>query len=290
MINVKPIALEQVRWAIRACEEKRGIEFIVNCFNACIERGEMNLTFHLPAGEYRRYAHLLADLVEIERQIENILQGRDPLTGHPMLNEEDDREWSGESIERDHAEALAMNDARNTLYVYAPGDAARDVWEQMTPIEQAVSVELRHAEALAFNAEVDEVAAADQWDEWANQHDSRKTKAQMIESDHAEALEMEARRNLIARQARFVFHNTAAERAQAIEEAHDEALALNAKYNRAAMKKKTVDFVFSGVSGRAQVDGKSILIHWAGQVFYLAAAAAAMRAHVIKQLSIAGAL
>ncbi|HCI6421258.1 TPA: hypothetical protein NPP08_000827 [Klebsiella quasipneumoniae subsp. similipneumoniae] len=153
-----------------------------------------------------------------------------------------------------------------------------------------IEIEEAHAEALAFNAEVDEVAAADQWDEWANQHDSRKTKAQMIESDHAEALEMEARRNLIARQARFVFHNTAAERAQAIEEAHAEALALNAKYNRAAMKKKTVDFVFSGVSGRAQVDGKSVLIHWAGQVFYLAAAAAAMRAHVIKQLSIAGAL
>lgn len=53
-------------------------------------------------------------------------------------------------------------------------------------------IEAAHAEALAFNAEVDEVAASEQWDEWANQHDSRKTEAQMIDSDHAEALVMNA--------------------------------------------------------------------------------------------------
>lgn len=53
--------------------------------------------------------------------------------------------------ERDHAEALQEYDARNTLYVYAPGDAAREVWDQMTPIEQTVSVEMRHAEALEMN-------------------------------------------------------------------------------------------------------------------------------------------
>lgn len=47
-----------------------------------------------------------------------------------------------------------------------------------------------HAEALEFNAEIDEVKADEQWDEWANQHDSRKTIAQMIESDHTEALEI----------------------------------------------------------------------------------------------------
>lgn len=54
-----------------------------------------------------------------------------------------------------HAEALEENDARNTLYVYAPGDAAREVWSQMTPVEQSVSVELRHAEALIENEEFD---------------------------------------------------------------------------------------------------------------------------------------
>ncbi|EPK6502077.1 hypothetical protein RFC90_004030 [Klebsiella aerogenes] len=188
---------------------------------------------------------------ELKAQIDADLKA-----GRPVCEETgaDLREWSGIEIEEAHAEALAMNDARNTLYVYAPGDAARDVWEQMTPIEQAVSVELRHAEALAFNAEVDEVAAADQWDEWANQHDSRKTKAQMIESDHAEALEMEARRNLIARQARFVFHNTAAERARAIEEAHAEALAINAIYDRASLRFCEFYLLFSMAERAEQID------------------------------------
>ncbi|MCD9775840.1 hypothetical protein LVR82_19395 [Klebsiella variicola subsp. variicola] len=238
MINVKPIALEQVRWAIRACEEKRGIEFIVNCYNACIERGEMNEAFHLPAGEYRRYAVLLADLVKIERQIESILQ----------------------VIEHDHAEALAMNDARNTLYVYAPGDAARDVWEHMTPIEQAVSVELRHAEALAFNAEVDEVAAADQWDEWANQHDSRKTKAQMIESDHAEALEIDSvidHGSKLKLSAMQTIQNELMESLYLpalVRACHAEALELNAIYDRASLRFCEFYLLFSMAERAEQID------------------------------------
>jgi|GEM_PF-5906227 len=170
MITAKPIALDQVRWAIRACEEKRGMEFIATCFNACIERGEMDSAFHLPAGEYRRYAHLLADLVKIERQILNILQGRDALTGEPLLNEEDDR-------------------ATHSVWV---GHAAQGHFELLTT-------------------------------------DDQRSKA--LNAAHAEALEVEARRNLIARQARFVFHNTAAERAQAIEDAHAEALAENQRFD-----------------------------------------------------------
>ncbi len=170
MITAKPIALDQVRWAIRACEEKRGMEFIATCFNACIERGEMDSAFHLPAGEYRRYAHLLADLVKIERQILNILQGRDALTGEPLLNEEDDR-------------------ATHSVWV---GHAAQGHFELLTT-------------------------------------DDQRSKA--LNAAHVEALEVEARRNLIARQARFVFHNTAAERAQAIENAHAEALAENQRFD-----------------------------------------------------------
>lgn len=48
---------------------------------------------------------------------------------------------------------------------------------------------------------------------------------------HSEALEVEAVRNLTARQAHFVFHNTAAERAEAIEAAHAEALEVDAEFN-----------------------------------------------------------
>lgn len=36
-----------------------------------------------------------------------------------------------------------------------------------------------------------EEASKTQWDDWANQHDSRKTEAQMIEDDHGYALEMD---------------------------------------------------------------------------------------------------
>jgi len=52
---------------------------------------------------------------------------------------------------------------------------------------------------------------------------------QIVSDAHTEALNMDAARELNARQARFVFHNTAAERADAIEEAHAQALKMDAK-------------------------------------------------------------
>lgn len=51
------------------------------------------------------------------------------------------------------------------------------------------------ATARQLREEQEEVAAKEQLDEWANTHDSRKTPAQWIEIDHAEALEMNAMRN-----------------------------------------------------------------------------------------------
>lgn len=59
------------------------------------------------------------------------------------------------------------------------------------------------------------------------------TRVTDIEAAHAEALDIEAARQLTARQARFVFHNTAAERAEIIEAAHEEALALNVVFRKA---------------------------------------------------------
>ncbi|TNL05334.1 hypothetical protein CYD30_22495 [Kosakonia cowanii] len=95
-------------------------------------------------------------------------------------------------------------------------------------------IEAAHAEALTFNAEVDEVAAANQWDEWANQHDSRKTEAQMIESDHAEALAFNAEYDLAAEMAANHLHQWIFARQRpwvktlVVEMAHDEALTENA--------------------------------------------------------------
>ncbi|HCI6019568.1 TPA: hypothetical protein NPN74_001611 [Klebsiella quasipneumoniae subsp. quasipneumoniae] len=56
------------------------------------------------------------------------------------------------------------------------------------------------------------------------------------------------------------------------------------------MKKQSVNFVFSGVTGLALVEGKNVFIQWAGRRFSLATAAQALRTYVIQQLSIAGAL
>ncbi len=128
----------------------------------------------------------------------------------------------------------------------------------MTPIEQAVSVELRHAEALAFNAEVDEVAAADQWDEWANQHDSRKTKAQMIESDHAEALEIDAE---IYRGSKLSVMRTIQNELMEslylpalVRACHAEALELNAIYDRASLRFCEFYLLFSMAERAEQID------------------------------------
>jgi hypothetical protein len=89
--------------------------------------------YPLPVGEYKRRAWLLADLERMLAQL----------------------------VDEAHDEALEEYDARNTLYVYAPGDAAREVWDQMTPIEQTTSVELRHAEALEMNRLFNMRAASD---------------------------------------------------------------------------------------------------------------------------------
>ncbi|WP_336240468.1 hypothetical protein [Citrobacter werkmanii] len=89
--------------------------------------------YPLPYGEYKRRAWLLADLERMLAQM----------------------------IDEAHAEALEEYDARNTLYVYAPGDAAREVWGHMTLVEQTVSVELRHAEALEMNRLFNMRAASD---------------------------------------------------------------------------------------------------------------------------------
>jgi|GEM_PF-4317615 len=53
-------------------------------------------------------------------------------------------------------------------------------------------------------------------------------------------------------------------------------------------KQASVEFVFSGVAGRALVEGKQVFIQYAGRRFNLATAAQALRTFVIQQLSIAG--
>lgn len=93
-----------------------------------------------------------------------------------------------------HAEALKMNDAYNTLYVYAPGDTARDVWEHMTNIEREVAVEICHANALIEDATFEEnllfLATPEMADAWGNHTDTLK--ARILAAAHEAALAMAA--------------------------------------------------------------------------------------------------
>ena len=141
----------------------------------------------------------------------------------------------------DHTEALDMNAAIE--------------WAKITPEQRAIPdnrvthgislknkyntddvLEACHAEALEMNALIPAVARAvskiDNTDYqmqamfWAaNDYAARRN---IVEAAHTEALNINAARELNARQARFVFHNTAAERAEAIEAAHAAALKMDA--------------------------------------------------------------
>uniref|UniRef100_A0A7M2QNC9 Uncharacterized protein n=1 Tax=feces metagenome TaxID=1861841 RepID=A0A7M2QNC9_9ZZZZ len=94
-----------------------------------------------------------------------------------------------------HTEALKINDAYNTLYVYAPGDAARDIWEQMTDIEREVAVEICHANALIEDATFEEnlpfLASPEMADIWHKHSDTLKVR--ILNAAHAAALAMNKR-------------------------------------------------------------------------------------------------
>lgn len=91
-----------------------------------------------------------------------------------------------------HAEALKMNDAYNTLYVYSPGDAARDVWELMTVVEREVAVEICHANALIEDATFEEnlafLASPEMADIWHEHSDTLR--ARILNATHDAALEV----------------------------------------------------------------------------------------------------
>lgn len=76
--------------------------------------------------------------------------------GEPMMEVVVHSDCSAVDMEAIHAEALKFNNAYNTLYVYAPGDAVRDVWPNLTEIERIVSVEFAHKQALYENQQDDD--------------------------------------------------------------------------------------------------------------------------------------
>lgn len=129
-----------------------------------------------------------------------------------------------------HAEALKMNDAYNTLYVYAPGDADRDVWEHMTDIEREVAVEICHANALIEDATFEEnllfLSTPEMADVWGNHTDTLK--ARILAAAHAEGLALDAE---YGHPARFEYVNANGyKQTHLLADAHEAALAMAANY------------------------------------------------------------
>lgn len=137
--------------------DKRTIAAIINNWNECVKQAGFWCIYDFPTTGYTRKSQLVADLLRCADQLDEYVE---PNPHAAQTVEQQTCELNAAltrvlDVEEAHAEALEEYDARNTLYVYAPGDAAREVWTQMTPIEQSVSVELRHAEALIENDEFD---------------------------------------------------------------------------------------------------------------------------------------
>ena len=156
-INAAALA-NTAREVIAMCDNKKyTVAKIIAHWNLCVEQAGMTGTFDCPTC-YKRKASIVGDMQRIALQLDRIADDRDPLTG-----------------DRNSINDPRCDDEGNDPREWCGND-----------------IEAAHAEALEFNLEVDQVAGDSQWDEWANQHDSRKTNAQKIESDHDEALEINA--------------------------------------------------------------------------------------------------
>ncbi|HHQ6598089.1 TPA: hypothetical protein ACSTLU_004394 [Serratia fonticola] len=157
-MNIQQIRKAQntLRWACQSAEDKRGIEFIVNAVNACWE--EVGEPRPLPVGEYKRYSWLAADLTHMQMNMCEMLRDAELAAGYPVDEETgcDLREWSGNSINVAHAEALDMNEwfgyseeqrtAQNERVVYG--------LNLMATMNQPTVLDACHAEALELNAMV----------------------------------------------------------------------------------------------------------------------------------------
>lgn len=141
---------------------KRTIAAIIINWNECVKQAGFTGVFDFPTTGYTRKSQLIADLERCAAQLDDYVEPVVHPAGYTV--EQQTREINATmtrvlDIEEAHAEALEINDAYNTLYVYAPGDAARDVWPQLTEIERVVSIEFALKHALHENRQHDDAIA-----------------------------------------------------------------------------------------------------------------------------------
>lgn len=173
--------------------KKWTIEKIVAHWNICVEQSGFTGTYDFPVNEYKRKSWLISDLKAAATQLTNVAAGRDAITGEPLLNEIDTREWSGESIERDHAEALEMDGEYQLAIATIADNLTLPVWEGCSDTVKAEVVKHHHAEALEINAIRafrQSPAVVMQTDFWAaNDYAARR---ELVRQAHAEALDINA--------------------------------------------------------------------------------------------------
>ncbi len=206
----------------------------------------------------------------------------------------DNIEYHYVAMRNDAANGGDVTTAPQRLFGFNPGTTAekamRAVVGQAEEDFQAM-IEADHVQALADD-EARELVAAEQWDDWANAHDSRKTEAQMIESDHEEALKMNEGIDQAFRIIKALdgVHGSASGASACLmrddytdvaylvsvasrmfgdyDEAHSEALEINQSVDRAclvirAMRGADIEDVLSGIRGAMYQEGMNDIVELA---------------------------
>ncbi|PWI82102.1 hypothetical protein DEO48_00665 [Enterobacter sp. CGMCC 5087] len=162
-MTTKQNAIELARTARSeaANTAKRTIAAIINNWNECVKQAGFWCIYDFPTTGYTRKSQLVADLLRCADQLDEYVE---PNPHAAQTVEQQTRELNASltrvlDVEEAHAEALEINNAYNTLYVYAAGDAAQDVWPHLTEVERTVSVEFAHKQALHENRQHDDAIA-----------------------------------------------------------------------------------------------------------------------------------
>ncbi|MDN8598656.1 hypothetical protein Q0A17_04365 [Citrobacter sp. S2-9] len=176
---------------------KRTITQIITNWNECVGQAGFMCIYDFPTTGYSRKSQIADDLIRCAAQLDDYCE---PNPHAPQTVEQQTREINAAltrvlDSDEAHAEALEFNNAYNTLYVYEPGDAARNVWPQLTPVERTVSVELAHKMALREDQQHDDAIAyfARKGAHLCTEAFSEHQIKQMAEFCHAEALELNQR-------------------------------------------------------------------------------------------------
>lgn len=217
----------------------------VSEWNICVQQAGFTGTFDFPTTGYTRKAQVIADLKRCIEQLNEIRIDADRNTGRPVDEEGNDtREWSGNSIEAAHAEALDINRWIDDAHCVG-GVAFEGAADSIIAVRERA-----HGEALEMNEEISlcreiesltyeqAVAYSDQWDFYNSDPEAQALKIRFdhdtaltmnAEFDHESALKMNAYFDALrGRFDLFWSHSVAPFRDRVLSNHHENALHINA--------------------------------------------------------------